>query len=548
VVALPGSCVLPSAAWPRGSLLYCLPLVGQFEVRRLRYDITGKDTVPLELMRRVLKQGDNTLSMPGGSCHEFKSTPGIASVFVQVAMLPPTSHLPTGGGRGGGTIGWRRPPGEACHENTDVVSGVSIGVDDSEDLVSIGRPSQQASDMDNQMDEGSMPDTANELTKTLGRNVGGLDRQLRMIVRRALASRLYPAAMTRPLGILPVRGLLLYGPPGCGKTLLAREVAGALRAREPKIVNGPEMMSKYVGQSEEFVRALFAEAELEQLEEGDDSALHVIVFDEMDAFTRERGSLSGDTTGIRDSVVNQLLAKMDGVEQLDNVLIIGLTNRPELIDPALLRPGRLEVQVLVPRPDAAGRQKVVAIHSRRLRERGCLDARAAAALRSGALARAAVGFSGADIAGLLRSATSFALERYVDAALDGGWAAPGEAALQSVRAAARQTGVYGEGDGRREIDGVGVRSGATSPRRLLRVTYQDLERALREVTPTGSAASRAELAATSKRSSSLRGPKVRTRLREWRMRRLTAQAMHDEADAQRREAQETEATAGNASL
>ena len=284
VVALPGSCVLPSAAWPRGSLLYCSPLVGQFEVRRLRYDITGKDTVPLELMRRVLKQGDNTLSMPGGSCHEFKSTPGIASVFVQVAMLPPTSHLPTGGGHGGGTIGWRRPPGEACHENTDVVSGVSIGVDDSEDLVSIGRPSQQASDMDSEMDEGSMPDTANELTRTLGRNVGGLDRQLRTIVRRALASRLYPAAMTRPLGILPVRGLLLYGPPGCGKTLLAREVAGALRAREPKIVNGPEMMSKYVGQSEEFVRALFAEAELEQQEEGDDSALHVIVFDEMDAF------------------------------------------------------------------------------------------------------------------------------------------------------------------------------------------------------------------------------------------------------------------------
>ena len=239
---------------------------------------------------------------------------------------------------------------------------------------------------------------------------------------------------------------------------------------------------------------------------------------------------------------------MDGVEQLDNVLIIGLTNRPELIDPALLRPGRLEVQVLVPRPDAAGRQKVVAIHSRRLRERGCLDARAAAALRSGALARAAVGFSGADIAGLLRSSTSFALERYVDAALDGGWAAPGEAALQSVRAAARRTTADGEGEGRREIDGVGVQSGATSPRRLLRVTYEDLERALREVTPTGSAASRAELAATSKRAGSLRGLKVRTRLREWRMRRLTAQAMHDEAEAQRREAQETEATAGNASL
>ena len=114
--------------------------------------------------------------------------------------------------------------------------------------------------------------------------------------------------------------MLLYGPPGCGKTLLAREIAGAMGAREPKIVNGPEMMSKFVGDSEQFIRGLFAEAEVEQAEAGDDSALHVIVFDEIDAFTRERGSLSGDTSGIRDSVVNQLLAKMDGVEQLDNIL------------------------------------------------------------------------------------------------------------------------------------------------------------------------------------------------------------------------------------
>ena len=91
---------------------------------------------------------------------------------------------------------------------------------------------------------------------------------------------------------------------------------------------------------------------MEQAEAGDASALHVIVFDEIDAFTRERGSLTGDTSGIRDSVVNQLLAKMDGVEQLDNILVIGLTNRAELIDSALLRPGRLEVHVQPePEPD-----------------------------------------------------------------------------------------------------------------------------------------------------------------------------------------------------
>ena len=274
--------------------------------------------------------------------------------------------------------------------------------------------------------------------------------------------------------------MLLYGPPGCGKTLLAREITAALGAREPKIVNGPEMMSKYVGDSEQYIRALFAEAELEQQEAGDESALHVIVFDEIDAFTRERGSLSGDTSGVRDSVVNQLLAKMDGVEQLDNVLrkpahqhnpsmrthaaihahaavhahdavhahaavravwlssvpphcmhgsvlqdvwlssvsphcvqvlIIGLTNRPELIDSALIRPGRMEVKVRVPRPDADGRAQILNIHTSQLRERRCLNERSAAALASGALASVTDGFSGADLAGLMRSATSFALER-----------------------------------------------------------------------------------------------------------------------------------------
>ena len=114
-----------------------------------------------------------------------------------------------------------------------------------------------------------------KLTERIGQRVGGLNDALDEIVRRVLASRLYPPALMRPLGVQPVRGMLLYGPPGCGKTLLAREIAGAMGAREPKIVNGPEMMSKYVGDSEQFIRSLFAEAELEQEEAGDASALHV---------------------------------------------------------------------------------------------------------------------------------------------------------------------------------------------------------------------------------------------------------------------------------
>ena len=134
--------------------------------------------------------------------------------------------------------------------------------------------------------------------------------------------------------------------PGCGKTLLARELTQTLGAREPQIVNGPEILDKFVGEAEKKVRDLFYPAEVEFSQVGDASALHVIIFDEFDAIARRRGSLSGDTTGVRDSVVNQLLAKMDGVVEASNVLVLGLTNRPELIDEALLRPGRLEVYLL----------------------------------------------------------------------------------------------------------------------------------------------------------------------------------------------------------
>lgn len=104
------------------------------------------------------------------------------------------------------------------------------------------------------------------------------------------------------------------------------------------------------GEAERRVRDLFAPAEREYDEVGDQSALHLIILDEIDAIARKRGSMISDTTGVRDSVVNQLLAKIDGVKEASNILVVGLTNRPELIDPALLRPGRLEVQLRVELP------------------------------------------------------------------------------------------------------------------------------------------------------------------------------------------------------
>jgi vesicle-fusing ATPase len=136
--------------------------------------------------------------------------------------------------------------------------------------------------------------------------IGGLDTQFGDIFRRAFASRVYPPSLLKQMGMDHVRGLLLHGPPGCGKTLIARKIGAVLNAREPKIVNGPEILNKYVGQSEENIRELFKDAEEEQAEKGDDSELHIIIFDELDAICKSRGS-SRDGTGVGDSVVNQVV-------------------------------------------------------------------------------------------------------------------------------------------------------------------------------------------------------------------------------------------------
>jgi vesicle-fusing ATPase len=123
---------------------------------------------------------------------------------------------------------------------------------------------------------------------------------------------------------------------------MARQIGKMLNAKEPLIVNGPEILNKFVGQSEENVRKLFAPAEAEYKARGEESSLHIIIFDELDAICKQRGS-KNDGTGVGDSIVNQLLSKMDGVDQLNNILIIGMTNRLDMIDEALLRPGYLSI-------------------------------------------------------------------------------------------------------------------------------------------------------------------------------------------------------------
>lgn len=239
--------------------------------------------------------------------------------------------------------------------------------------------------------------------------IGGLDTEFSAIFRRAFASRIFPPGLVEKLGIQHVKGILLFGPPGTGKTLIARQIGKMLNAREPKIINGPEVLNKYVGQSEENIRKLFADAEKEYKEKGDESGLHIIIFDELDAVCKQRGSGSAGGTGVGDSVVNQLLSKLDGVDQLNNVLLIGMTNRKDMIDDALLRPGRLEVHMEISLPDEHGRAQILKIHTQKMRNNNVMDSD----VDLDELAHRTKNFSGAEIGGLVKSASSFAFNRHV---------------------------------------------------------------------------------------------------------------------------------------
>ncbi|KAF8561037.1 hypothetical protein P879_02027 [Paragonimus westermani] len=238
--------------------------------------------------------------------------------------------------------------------------------------------------------------------------IGGLDKEFAAIFRRTFASRMFPPAIGKQLGLKHVRGMLLYGPPGTGKTLMARQIGKMLNAREPKIVNGPSILDKYVGESEANIRKLFADAEEEEKRMGPHSALHIIVFDEIDAICKTRGSTAGGA-GVHDTVVNQLLTKMDGVEQLNNVLVIGMTNRIDMIDEALLRPGRFEVQMEISLPDEEGRLQILSIHTAKMRQAGKI----AKDVSLEELAAKTKNFSGAEIEGLCRAAAFTAMYQLI---------------------------------------------------------------------------------------------------------------------------------------
>jgi transitional endoplasmic reticulum ATPase len=206
----------------------------------------------------------------------------------------------------------------------------------------------------------------------------------------------YPDTFAR-LGVQPPRGVLLYGPPGCGKTYLVKAIAGTGKANVLS-VKGAELLSKWVGESERAVRELFRRAR--------EAAPTLVFLDEVDALAPVRGQASdGGTT---DRVVASLLTELDGVESLRNVVVIGATNRPDLVDPALLRPGRLERLVYVPPPDAPARAAILAAAARTVPLADDVDLEA--------LASTLDGFSSADCAALVREAALAAMRESLDAA------------------------------------------------------------------------------------------------------------------------------------
>jgi proteasome-associated ATPase len=217
-------------------------------------------------------------------------------------------------------------------------------------------------------------------------SIGGLDRQIEEL-RDAVELPFLYAGLFAEYQLPPPKGVLLYGPPGCGKTLMAKAVANSLAKRTQEVtgrddvrayflnVKGPELLNKYVGETERQIRQIFQRAK----EKSQEGVPVIVFFDEMESLFRTRGS--GISSDVETTIVPQLLSELDGVEQLKNVIVIGASNREDLIDPAILRPGRLDVKIKIERPDAASAKRIFSkylrsdlpIHTSEIARHGSVD-------------------------------------------------------------------------------------------------------------------------------------------------------------------------------
>ncbi|MCD6477749.1 MAG: CDC48 family AAA ATPase [Candidatus Aenigmarchaeota archaeon] len=234
-----------------------------------------------------------------------------------------------------------------------------------------------------------------EVPKVKWDDIGGLEEVKERLKESVEWPLKYPDSFKR-IGIRPPKGILLYGPPGTGKTLLARAIANESKANFISI-KGPELLSKWVGESERMIREVFKRAK--------QVSPSIIFFDEIDSLATMRSSLAGDSR-VGERVVSQLLAEMSGLEDLHDVVVIAATNRPDMVDPALLRPGRFDRQILVPPPDEKARIKIFEVHTRKM-PLYKVDLKK--------LSKKTEGYSGADIEAVCREAALNAMRENINA-------------------------------------------------------------------------------------------------------------------------------------
>jgi len=227
-------------------------------------------------------------------------------------------------------------------------------------------------------------------------DIGGLE-EVKQDLSEAVEWPLKSPEIFKRLGIKPPKGILLYGPPGCGKTLLARAVATESEANFITI-KGPEVFSKWVGESEKAIREVFRKARM--------AAPTVIFFDEIDSLLPRRGLGFADS-GVTERVISQLLTEMDGIVTLEDIVVIAATNRPDIVDPAVLRPGRFDRLIYVPQPDEKSRFEIFKIYTKNMPLTKDVDV--------AHLATVTKNYSGADIEALCREAAMYALRIDVNA-------------------------------------------------------------------------------------------------------------------------------------
>jgi len=254
-----------------------------------------------------------------------------------------------------------------------------------------------ANDFDEALKEvepSAMREVLVEISRVTWDDVGGLE-DVKLQLREMVEMPIENQDAFKRMGIRPAKGVLLYGPPGTGKTLIAKAVANESRANFISI-KGPEIMSKWVGESEKAIRQMFKKAK--------QVAPAIVFLDEIDAIAPRRGV--GSDTNVTERVVNQLLTSMDGLEGLDGVTVIAATNRPDIVDPALLRPGRFDRLILTPIPDTPARRTILRIHTQKMPLRNVdLDY----------ITSKTEGYVGADLENLCREAAMIALREDKDA-------------------------------------------------------------------------------------------------------------------------------------